>query len=75
MIAINLQKYGDFDMPYTVATLVAPDGMSKKVAKMIAEEATEMFRDTDDATAAISYLRTWGFATVPAYDVTIGGGL
>lgn len=75
MIAINLQKYGDFDSPYTVATLMGPAGMSKEVAREIINEANEMFKDTDDATPAIAYLQSWGFETVPAFDVTIGGNL
>lgn len=62
-------------MPGTALTMKAPDGMSKKIAKELAKEATEMFKNTDDVESVKRYLVSWGFESTKTYDVTIGGNL
>lgn len=75
MIAFNLQTYVDFDIPSTECIMIAPAGMSKKAAKLIANEADTMFRDSTDVKALVKYLRTWGCEPVKSYGITVGGNL
>lgn len=75
MIVVNIQTYGDFDMPGTVLTMVAPAAMSKKIAQTLKKEAEEMFKDTNDVDGVIAYLKDWNFTTCNMLNITIGGNL
>lgn len=75
MIVFNIEKYGDFDMPHTVLVMIAPAGMNKKTARMVAKEAQELLKNTDDEQEAIAYLDSWGCVTANMVSVTIGGNL
>jgi len=75
MIVFNIQKFGDFDMPYTVLTMQTPVGMTPKLAKELINEAEEMFKTSDDEDGVITYLKTWGCTVTKSYDITIGGAL
>ena len=75
MIIVNIEKYGDWDTPYTVLSMAAPEGATKKVIGELKKEAEELFTDTDDTDDSVKYLKDWGFTTVKALSVTIGGNL
>lgn len=75
MRIFNIETYGDFDMPHTAVLMVAPEGMSKKTAEMIAEEASDMFRNTNEVDGVIRYLESWGCTTVKQHKIQVGGNL
>lgn len=75
MIVFNIQTYGGFDIPSTDLIMIAPLGMSKKIAREVAKEATELLKKSDDPASAMSYLDGWGCVTANTYDITIGGDL
>jgi len=75
MIIVNIEKYGDWDTPYTVVSMVAPQLMSKKHARVLKKEAEEMFKDTDDEQEVIEYLKKQGFLTANMITIAIGGNL
>lgn len=75
MIIVNIQTYGDFDTPSTEVSMVAPQAMSRKIARELKKEAEELFKNTDDVDSAIKYLRGWGFETCNTLSITIGGNL
>ena len=75
MIIVNIATYGDFDMPSTEVTMVAPQDISKSRAKQFKREAEEMFKDTDDVDEVIKYLKAQGFETCNSLTITIGGNL
>jgi len=75
MIVFNIQTYGDFDVASTAMIMIAPLGMSKKIAREIAKEATEILSKTNDPDSAVSYLDGWGCIVANTHDITIGGDL
>lgn len=75
MIIVNIEKYGDWDTPYTVVAMVAPQLMSKKMARALKKEAEAMFKDTDDEQVVIAYLKKQGFTTANMVTIAIGGNL
>jgi len=75
MIAFNLEKYVDFDIPATQCIMIAPAGMTKGAAKLISDEAEEMFKNTDEVEGLIKYLRSWGCEPVKSYSIAVGGNL
>ena len=75
MIVFNIEKYGDFDMPYTALVMAAPEGMTKAIASTLAKEAESVLKDTANEQDAVTYLKGWGFTHVKSYDVPIGGNL
>ena len=75
MIIVNIATYGDFDMPSTVLSMVAPQNISKSRAKQFKREAEEMFKDSDDVDGVIEYLKSQGFETCNSLTITIGGNL
>ena len=75
MIIVNIEKYGDWDTPYTVVSMVAPQSMSKKIARELKKEAEEKFKKTDDEDEVIAYLKKQGFETCNRMSIAIGGDL
>ena len=75
MIIVNIETYGDFDMPSTELSMAAPQSMSKQMAKTLKKEAEEMFKDTDDVDEVIKHLKQQGFETCNTLSITIGGNL
>lgn len=75
MIVINVEKFGDFDTPYTIVSMVGPAGMDKKTAKMLAKEAEELAKNTNDEEGTIKFLKSWGFTCANTIGCTIGGNL
>ena len=74
-IIINLQMYGDFDMPYTDTLLMAPDSMNRHGAKICVDDVKKKFNMSRDAHAAVTELKQYGFTVCESIDITIGGGL
>jgi len=75
MIVFNVQNYSDFDMLTSQLIMIAPLGMSNKIARKIAKEATELLSKTNDPDAAMSYLDGWGCIVANSHDINIGGDL
>ena len=75
MIVFNLEKYVDFDMPASQGIMIAPAGMTKKIATEIAKEAKELFKNTNEVDGLIKYLKSWGCTTAKTYNITVGGSL
>lgn len=75
MIVINLQTYGDFDIPGCRALMVAPNGMSKGAIKETVSSVKSMFSDSNDVERTIRVLKGLGFESVEKIDLTIGGDL
>lgn len=71
-IVINVMTYGDFDMPYIVATMVGPDTPG---IKSILTDIQNNNCDTADATQAIEQLKDLGFSLLKDHELTIGGHL
>ena len=75
MIIVNIQTYGDYDVPGTALLMVAPQLMSRKIAKELKKEAEELFKDTDEIDGVITYLKSWGFTTANTISITVGNDL
>lgn len=74
-IIVNIETYGDFDMPVSVLLMVAPNGMGKKTVRLIVEEVKSDNRMTRETDAAVKTLKSYGFTVCKSHDLTIGGGL
>lgn len=74
-IIVNIQTYGDFDMPVSALLMVAPDGMSIKSVRLIVEEVEDNNKLTSDPDNAIKELKANGFKVCKAFDLSIGGEL
>jgi hypothetical protein len=75
MIIVNIEKYGDWDTPYTVVSMVAPQLMGRKDAMKLKREAEELFKDTDNEDGAILFLKAQGFSTCNMVSIAIGSNL
>ena len=73
MIIVNIEKYGDYDIPYTALTMVAPEEMGKKQVSTLVKRAEIDLSSTNDEQVAIKYLKDWGFTVVKTFSVAIGG--
>lgn len=75
MIIVNIETYGDFDMPSTDTLMVAPDFMTKKGARTLADEASAKFANTNDSAEVIKFFKDQGFTPAIELKCTIGGNL
>ena len=75
MIVVNIEVYGDFDIPTTAALMVAPEGMNKGTVKNICHEARTLLANTRNEKEAIQMLKTAGFAMVQSCNLLIGDNL
>lgn len=75
MVIVNLEVYGDFDMPSCVGAMLAPELMSKGEVKRIAEEMKEKYKDTRCVDGLIKDLKSLGFYPSTKVDITVGGNL
>ena len=71
----NLMAYGDYDIPYSFASFIIPEDMSKEYIKRIQEGVSALFRYDEDEDAAINYCKNHGLIRAKRYESTIGGGL
>ena len=74
-VIVNIQTYGDFDMPSTVLVMIAPYGMTKQEVSTIVDHATVEFKSSDNVVTVKTYMQAQGFEVAPAYDLVIGIGL
>lgn len=74
-LIVNLNVYGDFDMPITVVNMLAPRGMDKAEASTIVREVESECRLEREADKAIRLLKQYGFSTVRSIDLNSGGDL
>lgn len=75
MIVVNVEKFGDWDTPYTVVSMVAPTGMDKGTARTIAKQAEALAKDTDNEDSTVRLLKDHGFTPASTIGLTIGGNL
>jgi len=75
MIIINIETYGDFDVPSTDTLMVAPDGMTESYAKQLAEQARIDYAHTSDSADLIKSLKSEGFSCVHEIKCSIGDDL
>lgn len=74
-IVINVQTYGDFDIPGTDVIMMAPEGFVLGAAAKLARTFADMNSKTNDTSAVIKELKAHGFTVCKAVDLTIGGDL
>jgi hypothetical protein len=74
-IVFPIIEYRDFDVE-TLGGVVAPPGMSKKIAKQLAKEVEELFGNERDSSTVINYLiDNWDCQFINICPITIGGKL
>ena len=74
-IAINLKKYGDFDIPINTGVLLAPEGMSKTEINKIASKIETDNKNTNNTSTAFAMFKHYGFISCNTIDCTIGKNL
>jgi len=74
MKVINLQSYGDFDIPVSQCVLLS-DSYTKSDIKKFVKMVEEEFKDTNNPTEAIKFLKKQGFTVIKTMDCTIGGNI
>ena len=74
-VLINVQVYGDFDMPYTEVIMEAPGFIDPNAVAGIIKLVKEENSKTDDVDAVIRQLKSLGFSVCKTIDLTIGGDL
>jgi len=70
---VNIQGYGDFDVPVLLATMQAPDSMADAEVDKVVSECHMLFSETTNLDTAVAYLKKLGFKVVKTRDFTIGG--
>lgn len=75
MIAIEVQVYGDFDMPLTVAVMVAPESWRKADVSAQCKVMENTYANTRESDKAIAELKRLGFKPLKTYDMAVGGNL
>lgn len=74
-IIVNIETFGDFDMPSTEVLMVAPAGMTKCFVKRVAAEAKKQFADTRETDGVIKFFKEQGFTCASEVICRIGGNL
>ena len=74
-VLVNVQVYGDFDMPYTKVIMEAPGFIDPNAVAGIIKLVKEENSKTDDVGAVIKQLKSLGFSVCKTIDLTIGGDL
>ncbi len=74
-VVVNVQTYGDFDMPSTYILMYAPKGFKKYEIKSMIKIVEKDHRKTNDPEKAIQELKKLGFQPCSTVDLTIGGEL
>ena len=67
---VNIQQYGDFGMPYTVVSMLAPIEYSRKPVSLhdLTLKIKSKCKNTNEV---IAELKTLGFDTLNWYDIII----
>ena len=74
-VIVSIRRYGDFDMPYTVEMMEAPDVYTKQGARGLVARLEHDYKDTDNVDPVIAELKEFGFKTVKWVGLTVGGDL
>ena len=74
-IVINVQTYGDFDIPSTDTIMMAPEGYVVGAVAKLARVIQSANSKTRDSAATIKELKSLGFTVCKEIDLTIGGDL
>ncbi len=74
-VVVNVQTYGDFDIPGTACVMFAPECMTRSQVKSMVKLIQDDNRKTNDPEAAIKELKQLGFTPCTAVNLTVGGGL
>ena len=69
---INIQSYGDFDIPVTYCLMEIND-ISKSDIKSILSELEHRYGSTREVDGIIKDLKRLGATVVKSYDCTVGG--
>lgn len=75
MIAINLETYGDFDIPVNNGILIPPEGMGKSSVIAINNEIEKKCANDRNPDRAIKLFKEVGFTVLFTLDCTVGGNL
>ena len=74
-VLVNVQVYGDFDIPTSRVIMEAPGFIDPTAVAGIVELVKEENSKTNDVDAVISQLKSLGFSVCKTIDLTIGGDL
>ena len=74
-VLVNVQVYGDFDMPYTEVIMEAPGFIDPNAVAGIIKLVKEENSKNNDVDATIRQLKSLGFSVCKTIDLTIGGDL
>ena len=74
-ILVNIQTYGDFDMPGTDVIMIAPAGWVEGGAAKVARTLEKRNSKTNDTSEVIKELKLLGFKVLTTIDLTVGGDL
>lgn len=74
-ILVNIQTYGDFDMPSTDVIMIAPAGWVLGGVAKVANTLEKRNSKTNDTVDVIKELKLLGFTVLTTVDLTIGGDL
>lgn len=74
-ILVNIQTYGDFDIPSTDAILIAPRGYDRGDVSKLVQRLSNEHSKTDNTDGVIKKLKSLGFKFLTTIDLTIGGDL
>jgi len=72
---VNIEVYGDFDMPQTAAIMTSPDGMSRQEIKSHLAEISNLFNKSNDVDEAIKHMKSAGFKIVKFKTLHLGAEL
>lgn len=74
-VVINVQIYGDFDVPSTHMLMYAPKGFKKQQICGMVKTVENNHRKTNDPEKAVRELKQLGFQPCNTVELTIGGDL
>ena len=74
-LVINIQTYGDFDIPGTDTIMLAPEGYGTGDVAILARSLEDEYSKTRDSSGAIKELKSMGFTVCKDINCNIGGDL
>lgn len=74
-ILINVNVYTDWDTPFKIVSLMAPEGSTKEYVSELASSLREKYANARDTEDIVKELKSLGYTPLKHYGVTIGGNL
>jgi len=74
-VVVNVQSYGDFEIPNTDTIMIAPSGMSPGEVSTQVAAVTKLHRETNNSKKLINELKLLGYQRVAIIDAVVGGDL